>query len=75
MVRNKNLMDQIKNLDCNQIKIFINLEIIGEEKLYIFFLLVEPLGATIISNPNFYYIIYKYIYIYIYIYKLEKAMS
>ena len=30
-------MDQKKNLDCNQIKIFINLEIIGEEKLYIFF--------------------------------------
>ena len=28
----------MKNLDCNQIKIFINLEIIGEEKLYIFFL-------------------------------------
>ena len=26
----------MKNLDCNQIKIFINLEIIGEEKLYIF---------------------------------------
>ena len=29
-------MDKIKNLDCNQIKIFINLEIIREEKLYIF---------------------------------------
>ena len=28
-------MDKMKNLDCNQIKIFINLEIIGEEKLYI----------------------------------------
>ena len=28
----------MKNLDCNQIMIFINLEIIGEEKLYIFFL-------------------------------------
>ena len=34
----------MKNLDCNQIKIFINLEIIGEEdknqkkkKLYLFF--------------------------------------
>ena len=26
----------MKKLDCNQIKIFINLEIIGEEKLYIF---------------------------------------
>ena len=30
-------MDKMKNLDCNQIKIFINLEIIGEEKIiYIF---------------------------------------
>ena len=28
-VKNK---DQMKNLDCNQIKIYINLEIIGEEK-------------------------------------------
>ena len=27
----------MKNLDYNQIKIFINLEIIEEEKLYIFF--------------------------------------
>ena len=26
----------MKNFDCNQIKIFINLEIIGEEKLYIY---------------------------------------
>ena len=26
----------IYNLNCNQIKIFINLEIIGEEKLYIY---------------------------------------
>ena len=26
----------MKNLDCNQIKNFINLEIIGEEKLYIY---------------------------------------
>ena len=29
--------DQMKNLDCNQINIFINLEIIGEKKLYIYF--------------------------------------
>ena len=29
--------DQMKNLDYNEIKIFINLEIIGEEKLYLFF--------------------------------------
>ena len=27
----------MKNLDCNQIMIFINLEIIGKEKLYLFF--------------------------------------
>ena len=27
----------MKNLDYNQINIFINLEIIGKEKLYIFF--------------------------------------
>ena len=27
----------MKNLDCHQIKIFINLEVIEEEKLYIFF--------------------------------------
>ena len=27
----------MKNLDYNEIKIFINLEIIGEEKLYLFF--------------------------------------
>ena len=26
----------MKNSNCNQIKIFINLEIIGEEKLYIY---------------------------------------
>ena len=30
-------MDYMKNMDCNQIKIFINLEIIGEEKFCIFF--------------------------------------
>ena len=30
-------MNYMKNLDCNQINIFINLEIIGEEKLYIIF--------------------------------------
>ena len=29
-------MDLVKNLNCNQIKIFINLEFIGEEKLYIY---------------------------------------
>ena len=56
----------MKNLDCNQIKIFINFEIIGKEKLYLFFLniyknfcnLVKPLGITMISKPNFYYIVY-----------------
>ena len=54
----------MKNLDCNQIKIFINLEIIGEEKLYIFFLkkkkfcnLVKPLDTIMTFKLNFYYII------------------
>ena len=65
----------MKNLDCNQIKILINLEIIGEEKLYIFFLksknlkkkkkicnLVKLLGVTTTSKPNFYYIVYDILY-------------
>ena len=44
-LQNKDQVDQMKNLDCNQIKMFINLEIIGEEdknkkkkKLYIYIL-------------------------------------
>ena len=58
-------------MDFNQIKIFINLEIIGEKvknKKYIsiFFKknfkkicnLVKSLGITTISKPNFYYIVY-----------------
>ena len=74
-------MDQKKNLDCNQIKIFINLEIIGEEKLYIFFksenLLKKILQfgevtwhtQYIIQYISFIiqYIVCVYIYIYIYI--------
>ena len=60
----------MKNLDCNQIKIFINLEIIGEEKLYIFFLkkkkkfcnLVKPLDTIMTFKLNFYYIIIIIIY-------------
>ena len=40
----------MKSLDCNQIKIFINLEIIGEEdkykkKLYLFFLNFKKVSA------------------------------
>ena len=31
----------MKNLDCNQIKIFIHLEIIGEEKLYIYIFILK----------------------------------
>ena len=58
-------MDQMKNLNCNQIKIFINLEIIGEKKLYTYFYnlkkkfcnLVKPLDTIIASKPNFYYIV------------------
>ena len=61
----------MKNLDCNQIKIFIHLEIIGEEKFYIYIYiyiypkilkklcnLVKPFGTTMTSKPNFYHIIY-----------------
>ena len=64
-------------LDCNQIKIFINLEIIGEEdkykKNYIYFFkiikkkfcnLVKPFNTTTVSKSKFYYIVYD-IYIYI----------
>ena len=39
-LKNKNQMDQMKNLDGNQIKIFINLKIIEKEyknkKIYLF---------------------------------------
>ena len=46
--------------------IFINLEIIGEEKIISIFKknlinfcnLVKPLSATTASKPNFYYIVY-----------------
>ena len=53
-------MDLMKNLKCNQIKIFINLEIIGEEKLYIYiyiyFLNLKKFlqfGAAIWCNHGF----------------------
>ena len=72
----------MKNLDCNQIKIFNNLEIIGEEdknknKLYIYFLkskkkncnLVKPFGTTLVSKPNFYYIVYDLYNMYITIFQ------
>ena len=58
----------MKNLDCNQRKIFINLKIIREEKLYTYFLnlkilknfynMVKLLGTTTAFKPNFYYIVY-----------------
>ena len=61
-------MDKMKNLDCNQVNIFINLEIIREKKLYIYILnlkflknfynMVKSLGATTVSKLNFYYIVY-----------------
>ena len=75
----------MKNLNYNQIKIFINLEIIGEEdknkkKLYIYiyiFLnlkkkncnLVKPFGTTLVSKPNFYYIVYDLYNMYITIFQ------
>ena len=65
----------MENLDCNQIKIFINLKIIGEEdknkkKIISIFLnlkkkncnLVKPHGITTASKPNFYYIVYVMMY-------------
>ena len=68
----------MKNLDCNQIETFINLEIIKEKdknkKKIISILkklcnLVKPLGTIMTSKPNFYYITYDiYIHTYIYIY-------
>ena len=55
----------MKNLDCNQIKIFIILEIIGEEykkKNYIFFFL-NLKKIAIFTCSNIIYLIYIYIYI------------
>ena len=56
----------MKNLDCNQIKIFIILEIIGEEdkkkKLYLLFLNLKKIA--IFTCSNIIYLIYIYIYIY-----------
>ena len=53
----------MKILDCNQIKIFINLEIIGEENLYILkkkskknSIIWQRHLTTMASKPNFYYI-------------------
>ena len=46
----------MKSLDCNQIKIFINLEIIGKEeirtkkKLYLFFLKSKKISAIWCSH-------------------------
>ena len=64
-------------MDCNQIKIFINLEIIGEEDKYKkknlfifkkilkkFCNLVQPLAATKAIKPTFYYIVYDMIWWY-----------
>ena len=57
----------MKNLGCNQIETFINLEIIGEKdkskskKIYFFFYfynLVKPLHTTTAFKLNFYYIVY-----------------
>ena len=62
----------MKSLDCNQIKIYISWEIIGEEdkykKNYIYFLKIlkkicnsmQSLGATMAFKLNFYYIVYDF---------------
>ena len=43
----------MKSLDCNQIKIFINLKITGEKDKYKKLChLVQPLGPTTASKPN-----------------------
>ena len=60
----------MKNLDCNQIMIVINLEIIGEEdknkKLYLFFFNLKFFYNLAKSQLlNLIFIIYIYIYIYI----------
>ena len=57
----------MKNLNCNQIKIFINLEIIGEKKLYTYFYNLKKIlqfskapwynQSIIASKPNFYDIV------------------
>ena len=57
----------MKNLDCNQIKIFIILEIIREEdkkkKLYLFFYKSKK-KIAIFTCSNIIYQIYIYVYIY-----------
>ena len=61
----------MKNLDCNKIKIFISIEIIGEDDnkkkiIYIlkskkyFYNLVNLLGTTMVFKPNFYFILALY---------------
>ena len=56
----------MKNLDCNQITIFIILEIIGEEdkkkKNYIYFF-INLKKIAIFTCSNIIYLIYIYIYI------------
>ena len=65
--------DLMKNLDCNQIKFFINLEMIGKEDknqniyiyIYIYILklkkkfcnLVKLLSTTMVFKPKFYFIL------------------
>ena len=70
----------MKNYDCNQIKIFINLKIIGEKKLYLFFLkiykifynLMKLYSATLTYKLNFYYTIYD-VYVLVNICKWEPV--
>ena len=48
----------MKNLDYNEIKIFINLEIIGEEKLYLFFFLNLKTFLQFLRELRFFFLIY-----------------
>ena len=49
-------MDWMKNLDSNQIKIFINLEIIGEENLYIYIYIYIYFFKSIKKNSTIFYV-------------------
>ena len=76
-------IEEKKKLIRTKVKVyFINLEIIGKEKKYFLNLkknwnMVKPLDVTIVSKPNFYYILDDDMiwYIYIYIYRITCKLS